>query len=163
MRAAREIFTSFITVIASLTVALACLYGILLIFGFRTFILNSDSMEPSYQKGSFIIAETRIHPDDLKIGDVIVYKASSDAPVMHRLVAQNTLKGDANQISEHVELNDSNLIGRVRYSVFSPILAGSISILKKHTWLPIGLLCFFTIVLFSCSHFYSFGKEEKHA
>lgn len=147
MKNVKALLSVLLTVIVSLAATITCLYCILLIFGFRSFILHSASMEPSYKKGSFIVAETRIRPDDLQIGDVIVYDSGTDVPVMHRLVAENTLKGDANQMTEHIVLRDDNLVGRVRYAVFSPLLASIITVLKTHVWIPVIFICACTIIL----------------
>ena len=59
---------------------------VLLVFGYRPFILSSESMEPLYSKGSLCLIKTTYTPDDVNVGDVIAYRSDAGALVLHRVV-----------------------------------------------------------------------------
>ena len=59
---------------------------VLLAFGYRPFILSSESMEPLYSKGSLCLIKTTYTPDDVNVGDVIAYRSDAGALVLHRVV-----------------------------------------------------------------------------
>lgn len=114
---------NFLFIASVISVVIAALLAILTLLGFRPFILDSASMEPVYKKGEIVLADTKVTTDDIRIGDVLIYRAENGTLVMHRLVSENTFRGDANQTSEHVDLDNTNLIGKVCYAINSPVLA----------------------------------------
>ena len=104
--------------ITAIVMAVLAIVGVgLVLFGFRPFILESTSMEPLYQKGSLVWAYTRIKPDDLEIGDVVVYRANKSMIVLHRVVGDGLLQGDANDEAQQVTLTPANLIGREAFTM----------------------------------------------
>ena len=64
--------------------------------GYRPFVLNSSSMMPTYKPGSLVLVDTSVSLSDVDIGDVLVYRGAGEV-ILHRLVGDNLLKGDANK------------------------------------------------------------------
>ncbi len=118
MKSCFHTFVKNLIVIFSSILSLLALVSLLLaLFGLRPFILESSSMEPLYKRGSLIWCDTRIKPDNLSIGDAVIYRATNKMIVLHRLVGENLLQGDANSEVQEVKLNDVNLIGREVFTV----------------------------------------------
>ena len=115
----------------TITVALAGIIGvlalILVLAGFRPFILKSESMEPIYTKGSLCWVNTRVGLDSIKVGDVLVYRSPANTLVLHRLVDKSssadtsslpvTMQGDATSMSQDVTLSSINFIGREAFTI----------------------------------------------
>lgn len=112
-------------------VALVCLF--LVVFGFRPFILQSESMTPSYTTGSLVWVNTHTALDEIEIGDVLVYRAPAGNLVMHRLVGKNKLQGDANDTVQEVKLDKTNYVGREAFSF--PEIGDTVNIVLKHKWI----------------------------
>ena len=118
---------NLITIIAVVAATLACLALILVIAGFRPFILKSESMEPIYTKGSLCWVNTRVALDSVEVGDVLVYRSPANTLVLHRLVEKESSKdtstlpvvmqGDANSMSQDVTLSSINFIGREAFTI----------------------------------------------
>ena len=107
-----------LTHILSILAALFCLTTlIMLIAGLRPYILRSESMEPTITKGSLCLVNTRLKPEDIEIGDVVVYRTETGILVMHRYIAEGKTKGDANQDAEDIELTTVNLVGREVFAI----------------------------------------------
>ena len=100
---------------------------ILVLAGFRPFILKSESMEPVYTKGSLCWVNTRVDLDSVEIGDVLVYRSPANTLVLHRLVDKSSsvdtstlpvvMQGDANSMSQDVTLSSINFIGREAFTI----------------------------------------------
>ena len=133
---------NIITIIAAVTGFFGLLTLILILAGFRPFILKTASMEPVYRKGSLCWIDTNTRLDSVSVGDTLVYRAPSNTIVLHRLVAVQSvendnsliiaeLQGDANSRSQQVILSKTNFIGREAFtipklgSVVEQILSGN--------------------------------------
>jgi signal peptidase len=61
----------------------------------------SGSMEPAYHKGSLILVDTGVGPENVKQGDIITYRADSKVIITHRVLEADHIerffitKGDA--------------------------------------------------------------------
>ncbi len=111
-------FVKNLIMVFSFILGILTLVSILLtLFGLRPFILESSSMEPLYKRGSLIWCDTRVKPDNLSIGDAVIYRATKEMIVLHRVVGDNLLQGDANSKPQEVKLNDVNLIGREVFTI----------------------------------------------
>ena len=110
--------------------AIAALFGIfaivLVLFGYRPFVLLSPSMEPLYREGSLCVINTHTSLDEIAAGDVLVYRTSTGLLVLHRLVditdktdgiLYAQMQGDANNISQAVELSSVNYVGREAFTI----------------------------------------------
>ena len=111
--------------LVAISAAIAALFGIttliLVIAGFRPFILKTQSMEPIYPQGSLCWMDTGVSLDSLEVGDALVYRSPANSLVLHRLVGireSNTpssysavMQGDANKLTQDVELSRINYVG----------------------------------------------------
>lgn len=122
-----KILKNLITITAALSGIIGVLALILVLAGFRPFILKSESMEPIYTKGSLCWVNTRVDLDSVEIGDVLVYRSPANTLVLHRLVEKErsddtsslpvTMQGDANSMSQDVTLSSINFIGREAFTI----------------------------------------------
>jgi len=122
-----KILKNLITITAALAGIIGVLALILVLAGFRPFILKSESMEPVYTKGSLCWVNTRVDLDSVEIGDVLVYRSPANTLVLHRLVEKMstddytslpvTMQGDANSMSQDVTLSNINFIGREAFTI----------------------------------------------
>ena len=122
-----KILKNLITITAALAGIIGVLALILVLAGFRPFILKSESMEPVYTKGSLCWVNTRVDLDSVEIGDVLVYRSPANTLVLHRLVDKSSsvdtstlpvvMQGDANSMSQDVILSSINFIGREAFTI----------------------------------------------
>lgn len=122
-----KILKNLITITAALAGTIGVLALILVLAGFRPFILKSESMEPIYMKGSLCWINTRVDLDSVEVGDVLVYRSPANTLVLHRLVEKErsddtsslpvTMQGDANSMSQDVTLSSINFIGREAFTI----------------------------------------------
>lgn len=113
-----------------LAVFLACLAGLVWwvragsggegadVFGYRSFVVASGSMEPDFQVNG--LAVTHAAPfDQVKVGDVVAFRAAGlgGAPALHRVIStghgQLLVKGDNNPHPDGAPVTPANYIGRV--------------------------------------------------
>ena len=98
--------------------------------GFRIFNILTGSMEPEYNVGDILISKT-IEPEDINIGDDIVYKGKEkpfqDLIVTHRVVDLNKEEdgtynfithGIANDVDDPM-ISESQIYGKIIYKVRS--------------------------------------------
>lgn len=122
-----KILKNLITITAALAGIIGVFVLILVLAGFRPFILKSESMEPVYTKGSLCWVNTRVDLDSVEIGDVLVYRSPANTLVLHRLVDKSSsvdtstlpvvMQGDANSMSQDVTLSSINFIGREAFTI----------------------------------------------
>lgn len=118
---------NLISILAIFAGVIGLLALILVMAGFRPFILKSESMEPVYTKGSLCWVNTRVDLDSVEVGDVLVYRSPANTLVLHRLVDKSssadasslpvTMQGDANNMSQDVTLSSINFIGREAFTI----------------------------------------------
>lgn len=134
----RAVVKNVVGIVAGIggVIGLVCL--VLVMLGYRPFILVSPSMEPLYVKGSLVWADTRPTLDEIEIGDVLVYRAPSGNLVMHRLVGEGLLQGDANNVAQEVELDKTNYVGRAAFSL--PWLGDAVAAVLTFRWVVFGVI-----------------------
>lgn len=93
------------------------------LFGYRPLAVLSPSMEPTYPVGCVVYVNTKVKPEELKVGDAITFTLSGNTLATHRITAIDSEKreyvtqGDANNTSDGARSFDT-LVGRVsRYGV----------------------------------------------
>lgn len=133
-----RVVKNVVGVVAGIGAVVGVLCLILVIAGFRPFILTSPSMEPLYAKGSLVWADTKVELDTVNIGDVLVYRAPSGNLVMHRLVGENLLQGDANNTAQEVELDKTNYVGREAITI--PWLGDAVAAVLSVRWIVWSLI-----------------------
>lgn len=161
-----KILKNLITITAALAGIIGVLALILVLAGFRPFILESESMEPIYTKGSLCWVNTRVDLDSVEIGDVLVYRSPANTLVLHRLVEmessednstlQVTLQGDANSMSQDVTLSSINFIGREAFTI--PQLGVMVEQIRSNStvWFIVALF-----IILSCVPWKNVQHTEK--
>ena len=122
-----KVIKNLIAISATLVGVIGLLALILVLAGFRPFILKSESMEPVYMKGSLCWVNTRVDLDSVEVGDVLVYRSPANTLVLHRIVGKEstddhtslpvTMQGDANSMSQVVTLSSINFIGKEAFTI----------------------------------------------
>ncbi|WP_051931830.1 signal peptidase I [Clostridium sp. KNHs214] len=88
------------------------------VFGYRSFIVLSGSMEPKIKPGDVILVK-KTHIEELKEGDILTY-ISEDNFITHRIkkIQGNSLitKGDANNV-EDSPIKSSQVYGKYSFRV----------------------------------------------
>ena len=154
------------TVLITVVVLLAILLSGIRLIGLTPYTVLSGSMEPTYHVGSVIYVKD-ISPDELKSGDPITYRISSDTIVTHRIVKvinEGTsqlsfqTKGDANK-TEDGEIPASAIIGKPVFS--TPNLEN----ISQYVQNPLGAICLVVcaIVFLALSYVIDiiFSKQKK--
>lgn len=72
MKAMKALCRNLILVLSVPSGVIGVVAVIMLIIGFRPYILASPSMEPRYPEGSFCLVDTAVEIDELKENDVII-------------------------------------------------------------------------------------------
>lgn len=150
----RIIIKNLLVVIAGVGVIFGLAAIVLLMYGLRPYILSSSSMAPTMPKGSLVLIDTRVKPDNLVVGDVVAYR-SGDTLVLHRLVGDNLLQGDANPTAQEVVIDKGNLIGIEKYCI--PRVGIVFSYLHDHS-VPILIIAGVLIVI-ACLPYRHMSKE----
>ena len=157
-----KILKNLITITAALAGIIGVLALILVLAGFRPFILKSESMEPVYTKGSLCWVNTRVDLDSVEVGDVLVYRSPANTLVLHRLVDKSAsvdtstlcavMQGDANSMSQDVILSSINFIGREAFTI--PRLGVVVQrILSNNTiWLIVAVFVLLSAVPWESIH-----------
>lgn len=156
--------------LVAVSAAIAALLGIVLLIlvmaGFRPFILKTQSMEPIYTQGSLCWVDTQATLDSLEVGDVLVYRSPANSLVLHRLVhirESNTssllsavMQGDANELTQDVELSHINYVGREAFSI--PGLGSAVDELISHhvIWITVAVF-----VLLACVPWESMKRQNS--
>ena len=103
------------------------------LFGLRSFVVVSGSMEPAIRLGSIVLTKSATN---YKTGDVVSFNNKAGQTVTHRIMETKTspdgqsfiLKGDANNTADGEEVKKRELIGKVFLTI--PYLGRLVSFLK---------------------------------
>ncbi|MFC4357880.1 signal peptidase I [Halobium salinum] len=91
----------------------------------HSFVVLSGSMEPAIDTGDAVLVE-RVDPTAVEAGDVVTFRdGGASTPVTHRVVEvregefgrQFVTKGDANEDSDPGVVTESELLGRVAFTL----------------------------------------------
>ena len=156
--------------LVAVSAAIAALFGIttliLVIAGFRPFILKTQSMEPMFMQGSLCWVDTRVSLDSLEVGDALVYRSPANSLVLHRLVGirepnapsslSAVMQGDANELTQDVELSHINYVGREAFTI--PRLGSAVDELISHhvIWITVAVF-----VLLACIPWETINKVHS--
>ena len=90
------------------------------LFGYKGFIVLSDSMKPAFAAGDYIIDELPAL-EQAKVGDVLTYSDEDHNVVTHRVVEVTStglaLKGDGNDFVDSTIVTQENYIGKQSYVI----------------------------------------------
>ena len=131
------------------------------LFGYRAYIITSDSMEPSINHGDVIITK-ECKEEDLQTGDVITFEQNQEV-ITHRIQKveedQTTkektyiTKGDNNNMEDSENIKFSAIIGKCIITI--PYLGNIISVLENK--LIVLIIILIILILF----FLKIQKQEK--
>ena len=118
------------------------------LFGVRFDVVLSGSMSPTIKTGDSVIV-TSISPDDLKAGDIIVFKSPlGNGFVCHRIVMVDRTngltfqtKGDANEDPDPFMVNSADVIGKVQVTI--PAMGYVVQYIRG----PFGILLLISLAL----------------
>lgn len=117
------------------------------LFGYKGFIVLSDSMKPSFEAGDYII-DKMVDLKTIQVGDVVSYYDKSDQIVTHRVVEITpqgyVLQGDGNEVTDTTFVTNENYIGRQAYSVSK---LGTIMLKLSHPLVLVGISLLFLLML----------------
>ena len=119
------------------------------LFGMKTGVIKSGSMEPTIQTGSYIYIKPQ-SADTIKEGDVIAFY-SGDMIVAHRAIeirnAENCIvtKGDNNESKDIAPVPYENVIGKVVFHV--PVIGYFVSWLKVHSYILLGIVAGLMLII----------------
>ena len=144
---------NLVAIVASATAFLGFSALFLTFLGYRPFIITTQSMEPMFMQGSLCWVDTRVTINSLEIGDAIVYRSPVNSLVLHRLVGiqeSNTpssfsavMQGDANKLTQNVELSHINYVGREAFTI--PRLGSAVDELLSHNAIWIVVVVFIVL------------------
>lgn len=129
--------------IAIFVTPLVAYIGLSLVPGYTSYIVVSNSMEPTIDRGSIIYVQAT---DDYQPGDVITF-VEDDRTITHRIVGTTAngylTKGDANDLRDEWHVTEQQIIGEL--IIVIPLYGYVIQIAKT----PIGyvMLVFLPSVL----------------
>ena len=131
------------------------------LFGYRAYVITSDSMEPAINNGDAIIVKN-CEEEDLQTDDVITFEQNQKI-ITHRIQKieedQTTkektyiTKGDNNNIEDSENIKYSAIIGKCILTI--PYLGNIISVLENK--LIILIIILIILILF----FFKIQKQEK--
>ena len=112
------------------------------IFGIHPFIVLSGSMENEIKTGAVAYADTKAKVEDVKIGDIIVFKVG-ESQVTHRVIAINDnntfiTKGDANATEDLAPVKFEDFGGQTIFSI--PYLGYVLQSLQTRTGIFVVLV-----------------------
>lgn len=157
----KTVLTTFIVILALMIAIQRLSNNRLTLGGYQIFTIVSGSMEPKYDVGDMLIAKSA-KPENLKIGDDIVYKGEKselkDKIITHQIIDitkdelgnyNYTLKGIANDTSDPI-VHQDQIFGKIVYK--SIILSWMSKLISNNygfyffIFVPLAVLIFVDVV-----------------
>ena len=122
-------------ILITIGIAALALFAIPTVAGYKPFVVQSGSMEPEIKTGAVAYNNTHAKVEDVKVGDVIVFKAG-DTYVTHRVIKINdnktfTTKGDANETEDVAPVKYENFRGETAFTI--PYLGQVLKLVQTRT------------------------------
>lgn len=119
----KKIWNVIFVILMAFVAVLALLVLGARLFGLRTYVVLTGSMEPSYHVGSIVYVKS-VDPETLEVGDAITFCADGRATVTHRIiqilpgeedpgVIRFRTKGDNNTIADGTPVDSTYVLGKV--------------------------------------------------
>ena len=116
-----KIIKAIISLLMTLIIVVGSIFVILFMVGIVPYVVLSGSMEPTIETGSLCFINKHVKYEDINNEDIIAYTTNTKANVTHRVIniTEEGLetKGDRNDISDGVSVNESNYIGKNIFSI----------------------------------------------
>lgn len=150
----------FLRSTATVMVILAMLFAFAIsgvrLFGLQVYGVLTGSMEPSYPTGSLVYVKA-VDPATLKVSDVITFSMGRNAVATHRIVEKVPdpnnpysysfrTKGDANENVDNALVAQSNIIGKVVFSL--PMMGYIASYIQKPPGTYVAILISLILISF---------------
>lgn len=156
-------FLSNAVLAATIAVALfASLFCITAPFGIRPYVILSGSMEPGIPTGSVAYIDVKDRTD-LEVGDVIMYRASEEINVTHRIIdfdsAGNLItKGDANDTADLRPVSPNSVVGTYVFNI--PYIGKIAAYFTTARKIVVGIaLVVFNVIAQGAEHL--FGDDDE--
>lgn len=126
------------------------------IFGFKTYVVESDSMKPVFQRGDLLLV-TKVNSNAIKNGDIIAVKRSDNKLIAH-IVAEQIINEDHKLVFKTRPLNNKDkntwdIEGARRYQIIGKVRKaipkiGFIVFFLKNKYVHIPAIIILLIYLF---------------
>lgn len=104
------------SVLSTAVILLAAVILVLYLFRIRPYVVTTPSMEPEFSVNSVCFVNERTSFDEIKIGDVIVFRIDDSTLVTHRVIriedGKCITKGDANNVEDSAAVTAENYVGK---------------------------------------------------
>ena len=140
-------------------------------FGYRYYTVLTPSMSPTYKTGDMVFVKLQ-NASDIRVGDVITFNPSSnsDAYLTHRVtqklenyegsgVTCFKTKGDANDTEDAMLIDQSRVIGSVKFSI--PKLGYIVRFVQLRWYFVAALIVLLWIFFRLLSMYFAPKSEEK--
>ena len=122
---------NLVAVVAAVSGFLCIVSVMLLVLGYKPFILSTQSMDPLYPKGSLCWVNTKADLEKLEVGDVLVYRSPAKSLVLHRLIKLIEKKAEDSTTEDSTNsINNTNNMRGTR-GTLSVIMQGDTSDFKQ--------------------------------
>ena len=152
--------------ILAIVTAIAVVFVLFNIFtGTKGYAVTSDSMADKLVRGDAVFSKA-VSFEELKEGDIITVRVGEAGFFTHRIVKINseertvTTKGDANDADDPMDTKESDIVGKMRYSV--PYI-GYLSIIfsGKSSVKALIILVVIAVVLIALNSILSKSKKTR--
>ena len=141
------------------------------LFGYRYYIVVTNSMAPTYNVGDIVLVRS-VSSNDIQVGDVITFNPahSGDAYLTHRVTKKYDdylmtgvtclkTKGDNNKTEDSFLIEESRVIGKVRFGI--PVMGYIIKFIQLKWYYVIGLVVSIIIFFKTLSRYLTVAKTEE--
>lgn len=141
------------------------------VFGYRTYIVNSDSMKDTFEAGDLVVSKT-VDPETLKEGDIITFRSidpeSWGEVFTHKIRAITTYEGQpafvtygtTNDVDDSYPAPFDNVMGE--YVLAIPNLGHAFQFFKTPAgYVAVVLVPFLILILIQLVHFIKLVKEYR--
>jgi signal peptidase len=131
LQIAARLFQLALAVTVAGALVLVAVATVPILFGYHTYVIEGASMEPALKVGSVAVTKPTT-PEELRVGDIIAYRRTADAPsVLHRIVEMNSVDGQLQFVTqgdqnESPDVEPVQLAGRGDLVLYSVPYAGYI-------------------------------------
>ena len=169
----KRVIMNSMLALSLLIVSLAVIWAVFLktddafIFGYKPYIVVSESMQPTIQKYAFVIIEQTDY-DEIAVGEVIAFRSAhvSGVPVLHRVIDITpegiVTKGDAVDISDESVVTRNNFLGRRLWHTNLLARVFQICQTPQGFFLVVVLPCLVVITLYVVFTFDTKKSKRRH-
>ena len=149
--------------IVTIAIVVSCIVGFVFpnVLGYKSYIVQSGSMEPTIHTGS--VAWINSRDKQVKVNDIVAYQLTNSTQVLHRIVGEEDglfiTKGDANETQDLSPVAPSEIIGKFMFSV--PMLGYILADISSNSFKAIFIVSILLIILLINSFLEGKVKEKS--